>query len=490
MLFNSIHFLLFFPVVVVLYFLLPHKYRWIFLLVASYYFYMCWKAEYIFLIIASTTVDYFAGIKMEEAKSTRRKRLFLMLSLLSNLGLLFTFKYFNFLSDSVHLAFQSINIFYDAPTFKLLLPVGISFYTFQTLSYSIDIFKGKRKAERHLGYFALYVSFFPQLVAGPIERSTRLLPQFFVKQEFSMSNLGDGLKLMMWGFFKKVVIADRLAILVNQVYNHSEMHNGVTLLIATYFFAFQIFCDFSGYSDIAIGAAKVMGFDLMKNFDRPYYSKNISEFWKRWHISLSTWFRDYLYIPLGGNRVNKWRWYFNLFVTFLVSGLWHGANWTFVVWGAIHGFYLVFAIWTKSIAKWIYKALGLNSKKRIRDIVDVFITFHLVLFAWVFFRANSLQDAIYILSHLFPLQIGEFLDMLQSTGATEVALGLTKKSLILAVLSIGLMEMVHFYQRKKKMKDLLAKQPTLVRWTVYYAFIIIIISFGEFSMQEFIYFQF
>ena len=490
MLFNSFQFLIFFPIVVILYFVIPHKFRWIFLLAASYYFYMCWKAEYIILILISTALDYFAGIKMEEASTLRKRKLFLVLSLVSNLGLLFTFKYFNFFSDSVQLILERFNIFVDSPSFKLLLPVGISFYTFQTLSYSIDIFKGERKAERHFGYFALYVSFFPQLVAGPIERSTRLLPQFFEKHELKLSNVGDGLKLMLWGFFKKVVIADRLAILVNQIYNHSDMYQGTALLLATYFFAFQIFCDFSGYTDIAIGAARVMGFELMENFRRPYYSKSISEFWKRWHISLSTWFRDYLYIPLGGNRVKKWRWYFNLFMTFLISGLWHGANWTFVIWGAIHGFYLVFAVWTSRIVEKIYDFLRFYKGTKIRKFVDVFITFHLVLFAWIFFRANSLNDALHIIGNIFPLGLRDFIQLMSSTGATETALGLTKRGLILVFLSIGFMEWVHLMQRNRKMISFISKKPIVLRYAIYYALIIAIISFGEFTMQEFIYFQF
>lgn len=490
MLFNSIDFIIFFPIVVLLYFVIPHKYRWIFLLASSYYFYMCWKAEYIILIMGSTLIDYYSGIMMEKSDTISKRKKFLILSLFSNLGLLFTFKYFNFFSDSVHNVLTGFNIFYDSPAFKMLLPVGISFYTFQTLSYSIDVYRGERKAEHHLGYFALYVSFFPQLVAGPIERSTRLLPQFFEKHEFDSERISNGLKLMMWGFFKKVVIADRLSILVNQVYNNVENHEGFSLLLATYFFAFQIYCDFSGYSDIAIGAAQVMGFRLMDNFNRPYYAKSISEFWKRWHISLSTWFRDYLYIPLGGNRVIKWRWYLNLFLTFLISGLWHGANWTFVVWGAIHGFYLMFAIWTKDFVKKTYNLLHLHKGSWQRKFVDVFITFHLVLLAWIFFRANSLNDAIYILSNLFPLKIDEFLSVLSSTGATQNLLGLTKKGIILALLSIGFMEFIHFMQRHRKMRTFLNDKPLILRWAVYYALLIAIISFGEFRMQEFIYFQF
>ena len=295
---------------------------------------------------------------------------------------------------------------------------------------------------------------------------------------------------MLWGFFKKVVIADRLAILVNHIYNDVYGYEGFPLLLATYFFAFQIYCDFSGYSDIAIGASQIMGYNLMDNFKRPYFSKSISEFWKRWHISLSTWFRDYLYIPLGGNKVVKWRWYLNLFLTFLISGLWHGANWTFIIWGAIHGFYLIFAIWTKSITDKIYQFLTLTKNSKRKKYFDVLITFHLVFFAWIFFRANSFSDASYILTHLFPLNIDEFFSTITSTGGTQALLGLTKRGLILAFLSLGFMELIHLFQRHRQMRQFISDKPLIIRWSVYYALIIAIISFGEFSLQEFIYFQF
>lgn len=337
MLFNSLQFLIFFPIVILLYYLLPHSKRWIFLLLASYYFYMSWNPAYIVLILISTLVDYFAAIKMSEQDNINKRKIYLFFSLFANLGLLFIFKYFNFFNDSVRLLFQSLGVNYGVPSLSLLLPVGISFYTFQTLSYTIDVYRGVTKPERHFGIFAVYVSFFPQLVAGPIERSERLLPQFRVPVIPNENNFSSGMKLMVWGFFKKVVVADNVAIIVNQVYNNVNEYQGLPLIIATFLFAIQIYCDFSGYSDIAIGSARVMGIHLMKNFNTPYFSKSITEFWKRWHISLSTWFRDYVYIPLGGNRVSKPRHYLNLFLTFLISGLWHGANWTFVIWGALHG---------------------------------------------------------------------------------------------------------------------------------------------------------
>jgi D-alanyl-lipoteichoic acid acyltransferase DltB (MBOAT superfamily) len=481
MLFNSIEFLIFFPFVVILFFVIPHKFRWLLLLAASYYFYMCWKPEYIFLIIASTLIDYYAGLKMGAVESVRRKKKFLLLSLVSNLTLLFSFKYFNFFNNSARELFDRFNIFYDIPAFDILLPVGISFYTFQTLSYSIDIYRGHKEPEKHLGIFALYVAFFPQLVAGPIERSTRLLPQFFEKKSFDYQRVTDGLKLMLWGFFKKVVIADRLAFYVNEVYNNPADFYGFHIILATYFFAFQIYCDFSGYSDIAIGAAQVMGYELMQNFRRPYFAKSISEFWKRWHISLSTWFRDYLYISLGGNRVSIPRWYFNLFIVFVISGLWHGANWTFILWGALHGFYLIFSILTKDIRLQLAGKLGRFYSENIQKFVKVFITFHLVLFAWIFFRANSISDAFTLLNNMFILSDQQLLKLSLSLGWYE---------LVIAVSAIMFLLIVHIMQRTIAIRNFVSKKPVWVRFAIYYIIIFSILIFGQFKETEFIYFQF
>jgi len=298
MLFNSLHFLVFFPVVVIIYFLLPHRFRWILLLLSSYYFYMSWEPEYVLLIMVSTLIDYFAGLKIGETDDRVKRKKFLYASLIVNLGLLFTFKYFNFFSDNLRAFFDLISLPVDTPTLKLLLPVGISFYTFQTMSYSIDVYRGKIKPEKHLGIFAVYVSFFPQLVAGPIERAGNLLPQFFEKKDYNFERISGGLKLMIWGFFKKLVIADRVAVVVDQVFNNVTDYSGIPILLAVFFFSIQVYCDFSAYSDIAIGGAKIMGYDLMTNFRRPYFSRSIAEFWRRWHISLSTWFQDYVFTPL------------------------------------------------------------------------------------------------------------------------------------------------------------------------------------------------
>lgn len=496
MLFNSIDFLIFFPVVVGLYFTLPGRFRWVLLLIASYFFYAWWKFDYLFLIVASTLVDYFAGLMMGQHDTRKKRRPWLILSLCTNLGILGGFKYFNFVSGSIQTALGGFNVTYDTFMLDVVLPVGISFYTFQTMAYTIDVYRGRQEPETHLGIFALYVSFFPQLVAGPIERSQNLLPQFKVSHAFRYERVRDGLVLMLWGLFKKVVIADRLALYVDPIYNAPAEATSLQLLIATYFFAFQIYCDFSGYSDIAIGAAQVMGYDLMENFRRPYFSKSIREFWKRWHISLSSWFQDYLYIPLGGNRVVKWRWYFNLFIVFLISGLWHGAAWTFVVWGALHGGYLIAGIITKSwrekvwasANRWLqvetaYATRGPSLSigvARLQKWVSILVTFHLVLLAWVFFRANTVGDAFYIVEHLLT---GQY-TLNQLTGA------LGRYEFLLALGSIATMKLVHLAERREGMRTLLSNQPTWIRYSTYLALSIAILMFGEFGAQEFIYFQF
>lgn len=333
MLFNSIAFMIFLPIVFILYWILPHRYRWIFLLVSSYYFYMSWDAKYIILILFTTGVSYFAALLIESQESKVRKKIILSSAVLFCLVGLFFFKYFNFFSESIMVLLKCFEIPVKPVLLKLVLPVGISFYSFQTLSYIIDVYRGKAKAERHFGVYATFISFFPQLVAGPIERTENLLPQIKQKHTFNYDMSIYGLKLMLWGYFKKLVIADAIAQYVDPVFAMPSAYGGIDFFIAASFFTIQIYCDFSGYSDIAIGTAKLFGINLMTNFKSPYFSTSIQEFWSRWHISLSTWFRDYIYIPLGGNRCSKLRHSFNLLITFLISGLWHGANWTFVLWG-------------------------------------------------------------------------------------------------------------------------------------------------------------
>jgi len=450
---------------------------------------MCWRPEYVILIVASTLVDYIAGIKMHQTQVKARRRKYLILSLLLNLGLLFSFKYFNFFNDSLRIILTRYNIFYNIPNLKVLLPIGISFYTFQTLSYTIDVYRGKRDPERHLGIFALYVAFFPQLVAGPIERSTRLLPQFRKQHTFDYKRVTNGLKLMAWGYFQKVVIADNLAVGVDNIYNNPHGYSGLVLIVATVFFAFQIYCDFSGYTDIARGAAQIMGYDLMLNFRRPYFAKSIRDFWQRWHISLTSWFRDYFYIPLGGNRVVKWRWYYNIFIVFLVSGLWHGANWTFIIWGALHGFYLLFSIWTKDIRERLAGFTRIREFPTPRKYLRALVTFCLVLFAWVFFRANSVSDALYIVTNVHT-GWGD-LSMVSAIKNSLRALGLTKLELFIAVISIAILVVIHLIQRKGSLREMIAVRPAWFRWLAYYALLLSIVFFGAFNRSvPFVYFQF
>ena len=493
MLFNSTQFIIFFPAVVFLYFLFPHKLRWFMLLMASYYFYMCWKAEYIILILISTLVDYFAALQMSKATSPSKKKIYLIVSLFANIGLLFGFKYFNFFNDSIRTVFNHFNIFYNVPAFEVLLPVGISFYTFQTLSYIIDVYRNKRKPEKHLGIFALYVAFFPQLVAGPIERSTRLLPQLVKKYNFDYERVTDGLKLMLWGFFKKVVIADRVAVIVNQVYNNPTDAAGLPLLIGTYLFAFQIYCDFSGYSDIAIGAAKIFGINLMQNFRRPYFAKSIREFWQRWHISLSTWFRDYLYLSLGGNRKSKWRWYYNIMIVFLISGLWHGANWTFLIWGGLHGSYYLFSYWTRNIRLQLTKLFKLDRVPNMQKTLQVLFIFHIVLFGWIFFRANNFSDAVFIITHLFT-GIGDVFVRIKeigfSPGIFNYGFNLPKHEMLIGMIAISILGIQHLIQRKQSTRIWLSNKPVWYRWAIYYILLFFVLVFGYSEPSEFIYFQF
>ena len=498
MLFNSIHFILFFPIVVLLYFTIPPRWRWVLLLLASYYFYTRWKVNYAILVILSTIVDYVVALLMVKypKKGMGRKSL-LATSLVINLGLLFTFKYYNFVSVNLQEFCNLFDIFYNVPHLDVLLPLGISFYTFQTLNYTIDVYRGDIKPEKHLGRFAVYVAFFPQLVAGPIERAAHLIPQFWQEHKFNYQRLVAGLKIMLWGFFLKVVVADRLAIYVDYVYSTPNQFHGATLLLATYFFAFQIYADFAGYSAIAIGSAKILGYDLIENFRYPYLAASVSEFWKRWHISLSTWFRDYVYKPMGGNRVHKSRWIYNIMVVFLVSGMWHGANWTFLIWGAIHGIYLITYMLTKELQVKILNIFGIENFPKLKRIMTVFFTFHLVLVAWVFFRANSIGDAGIILSNMvtgLPYDIYRLLTInLQQElyGDLLLSANITKFEFVLSLVLI-LFVMIHDILR-----DVLCLHQKLGQKTGYYfrmvyydGLISALVLLGVFGQKQFIYFQF
>lgn len=397
MLFNSFEFLLFFPTVCVIYFLLgSNKYRNPFLLLASYFFYMNWKPIYAVLILTSTVLTYVCGLLLEKyAPNKKKQKGFLITSLILNFGILFVFKYFNFINESVFSALSCVGLRWTVPNLDILLPVGISFYTFQAVGYSIDVYRGTIKAERNFLTYALFVSFFPQLVAGPIERAKNLLPQFHEEHKFNPDDVIEGFKLMLWGYFMKLCIADAISGYVNAVFRNVANHNGASMLLATIYFTFQVYCDFAGYSQIAIGAARVMGYRLMQNFRQPYLSSSIKEFWRRWHISLSSWFMDYLYIPMGGNRVKYGRHLLNLMITFLISGLWHGANWTFVLWGALHGSYLILE---NVIRKYLYNPKNGPIYTKLFSIV---ICFTFVSFAWIFFRADTVSDAFTIVRSIF-----------------------------------------------------------------------------------------
>ncbi|MCB0795733.1 MAG: MBOAT family protein [Flavobacteriales bacterium] len=490
MAFNSIRFLVFYAVVVLAFFAIRHRFRWMLLLAASLFFYMSWRAEYVVLILFSGVVDYWVAWQMGRRETKRDRLPFLLVSLVSNLGLLFSFKYFNFLNGNVRLLAELIGWNYPVPMLEVLLPVGISFYTFQTMSYSIDVYWGRMKPERHFGIYMLYVCYFPQLVAGPIERAQSLLHQFKKRITYDHARTASGLKLMAWGMFKKVMIADRVAPMVDHVYNSPGQHEGPAYILATLLFAIQIYCDFSGYSDIAIGGARVMGVDLMRNFRSPYFSKSISEFWRRWHISLSTWFRDYVYIPLGGNRKVKWRWYYNLFITFVLSGIWHGANWTFVIWGALHGAYLIGANVTKGLQEQAGRALGLQRVPVLNDALHMTFTLFLVLVGWVFFRADHLGDALSILKGA-TVGISGFLgDAARDLYAPF--LGTVRSEMVLAMGSIAMLILVDILQGMPGgVNGILARRPSWQRWSIYYGLVGSMIFFGAYYRSvQFIYFQF
>lgn len=446
------------------------------LLAASCYFYMAFIPVYILILGFTIVVDYFAGILLENTEGKKRKY-WLIASLVANIGVLAVFKYYNFLNDNLSVLLNSIGYQNHIPHLGILLPIGLSFHTFQAMSYTIEVYRGHQKAERHFGIYSLYVMFYPQLVAGPIERPQNLLHQFYEKHYFEYERVVEGLKMMLWGLFMKLVIADRLAIYVNAVYNNADQHGGKTLALATVFFAFQIYCDFAGYSNIAIGAAKVMGFNLMTNFNRPYFSRSISEFWKRWHISLSTWFKDYLYISLGGNRVSIPRWYINLFLVFTISGLWHGANWTYIIWGAINGFYLVFAIVSANLRKKINELLFLDRMPKLLNALQIVITFVLACFAWVFFRANTSNDAFEIVHKAFLF-----------SGTLYIG---TPALMIYAVTGIIFLMLSELILERKLLRYILFNHSNwFVRKISYTLLIVSILLFGVFDGGQFIYFQF
>ena len=488
MLFNSWQFAVFFVIVFFSYFALPHRFRWILLLIASYYFYMSWNPELVALISGVTLETYLCGrLLANPDRSERARKWILGVGVTIPLLLLFFFKYFNFFAGAVGDLLALISLPVHSLALNVLLPVGISFYTFQSLAYVIDVYRGDIEAQKHLGIYALFISFFPQLVAGPIERSKNLMPQFFEEHQFNEQNAADGIRMMAVGFFKKLVVADYLSYHVNFVYNDLSNQSGLSLIVATVLFAFQIYCDFSGYSDIAIGAARMLGFRLMKNFDSPYLAHSIKDFWRRWHISLSTWFSDYVYIPLGGNRVKLPRYYLNLFLTFLVSGLWHGANWTFVVWGALHGVYRIIGALRETARK--RRGLAPSPEaKGLRGALQVAFTFTLVTAGWVFFRANTLQDAFYVFRHCLDGIDGSLFQYLRNG---YVGAAFDKGIFVQILISLAALITIDVSMKKRDMLRWLDAQKPLFRWSIYVSFVLLIVLLSEKGIAaQFIYFQF
>ena len=398
MLFNSFGYALFLPVVFTLYWITPGKFRWIILLMSSYYFYASWGPEYISVILLTTIVSYIAALLMDvRRKGKVYRKSILIISIILCAGVLFFFKYFNFFTENISLLFEKLSIPMHPTTLKLALPIGISFYIFQTISYLVDVYKGDIHAEKSFGIYAVYISFFPKVMQGPIERGKKLLPQLNAHRKFQFDQASYGLKLMAWGYFKKLVLADGLSVYVNQVYNNLSAYKGFSLVLATFFFAIQLYCDFSGYTDIALGSAKVLGINLTQNFKAPYLASSIKDFWGRWHISLSSWLRDYIYIPLGGSRVGKIRHALNIMITFLISGLWHGASWNFIVWGMFYGIFL------------IAERIGLDDLlHRLPPVVSRIYTLMVVVIGWVFFRADNLTKAWIYLKSMFGMNFGDY----------------------------------------------------------------------------------
>lgn len=466
MLFNSFSYFAFLPLIVGIYYLLPHRFRWVLLLAGSYFFYGCWRVEYLGLIVLSTLVDYMAGLKMGGLPDKKQRRPWLALSLIVNLGTLFFFKYFLFFSTSAASLFEGI----DSPTLQLLLPVGISYYTFQTLSYSIDVYRGELKPERRLGHFALYVSFFPQLVAGPIERAGKLLPQFDREVTFEYDRFRDGLKQILLGLFKKMVLADTLALVVDPIFDHPEGIPGPMLMMGAVLFAFQIYYDFSGYCHIAVGTAQLLGLKLADNFNLPYQSGSMREMWTRWNITLSNWFRDYVYLPLGGNRVSKPRWIFNVSVVFLLSGWWHGANWTFLVWGGLHAVFYLLSPKKTTDNPWLKR-------------IQVILTFVLFAFAFIFFRAKTIG-----LGWAYVLGMGQNWSW-DWTGTLE-ALHIQPQHLWLSAIGVGGMSLLNQFIKKERIRALFSEKAMVLRWAFYLILGLSILLLGNFGQKPFIYFQF
>lgn len=498
MLFNSVGFLIFFPVVLLVYYVIPKKIKQLWLLAASYYFYMCWNAKYAILILTSTAITYASGLLLEKAKKmdadeitiNRCKKTVVALSFASNLGILCYFKYANFILYNLTQAFALIHINLSSPVIDVILPVGISFYTFQALSYTMDVYRDEIYAERNFFRYALFVSFFPQLVAGPIERSKNLLRQLAEPKKFDYDMAREGFLLMLWGFFLKLVLADRIAVFVDTVYGDYTTYGGCYLIAATLLFAVQIYCDFSGYSTIAMGAAMFLGIRLMENFNAPYLSTSVGEFWRNWHISLTSWFKDYLYIPMGGSRKGTWRKYLNKLTVFLVSGLWHGAQFTYVAWGGLNGIYQIVGEATKPVRDKAVSALKLHRNSTGHRIMQAAVTFALVDFSWIFFRARSIQDAFSIIHSMIAVKNPWVI-----IDGSFYSCGLDEKNFRLLTACILLLLIADIFKRRGiQLRKVILRQDYWFRWIFIAVSVCAVVLFGKYGERldsaAFIYFQF
>lgn len=476
-LFNSISFAIFLPIVFLLYWFATkgnYKTQNVILLISSYFFYACWDYRFLFLLIFSTLLDFFSGLKMHGAKKTATKRFWFWTSIIINVGFLAIFKYYNFFAGSFADALSLVGVKTNFIVLKVILPVGISFYTFHGLSYVIDVYNNKIKPERNFIDYSVFVSFFPLLVAGPIERATHLLPQIQKERTFDYAKAVDGVRQMLWGLFKKIVIADNCAKYANLIFDHSATYNGATHVMGALFFTFQIYCDFSGYSDIAIGTAKLFGIDLLRNFAFPYFSRDIAEFWRRWHISLSSWFKDYLYIPLGGSKGGMWMRMRNTLIIFLVSGFWHGANWTFIIWGLLNAIYIMPSILRKTHRRNLDIVAQGKILPTLKEFISMCVTFGLAVFAWIFFRAQDLRHAREYISRIFSRHFG-----------------IPKVFPIYLIIIIVVFMAIEWIGREKQyaLANLDHKLPKPARWAFYYVILIIMFIYTG-QKQQFIYFQF
>jgi len=481
MLFNSIGFAIFLPIVFLLYWFTAKKnlkFQNTLLLIASYFFYACWDWRFLFLLTFSTLLDYYTGLKMQDAENQKAKRFWFWLSVIVNLSFLGVFKYYNFFAESFAESFSLLGIKISPWTLSVILPVGISFYTFHGLSYVIDIYKDRIKAERNFVDYAVFVSFFPLLVAGPIERATHLLPQIKKERKFEYTKAVDGLRQILWGLFKKIVIADQCAIYANQIFNNSSDYSGSTLFLGAIFFTFQIYGDFSGYSDIALGTARLFGIELLRNFAFPYFSRDIAEFWRRWHISLSSWFKDYLYIPLGGSKGGTWMKVRNTFIIFIVSGFWHGANWTFIIWGMLNALFIMPSILMKTNRNNLDIVAQGKFFPTIKELTQIVLTFGLTVFAWIFFRAENLSHAIqYILS------------IFKNYGSFFVLDNYLKYKIIIIITSIFILVEWMGREQQYAIENLGLKWNRFFRWSLYILIAILVLLFSG-KGSTFIYFQF